>query len=118
MNLEHNNDLCKIRHELNNNGFQTPISQLPNIENQLKKRNIKYNKYDSDDKELHITPQEVVNNKNHWLYPFLMGCAYKDYATIYSERKRSKIYNLAKQHLQTIDKIDINETTVFTEIRH
>jgi len=124
INIEHdNNDFCKIRKILSQSSFNPPISQLQNIESKLKEQKIKYNKYDSDDKILNITPQEIINNKNHWLYPFLMGCSYKDYKTLYSENEQNKIYKLVKQYLQkhypmqNENKIDINDTTIFAKIR-
>ncbi|MHC1780761.1 MAG: hypothetical protein AB9922_11050 [Bacteroidales bacterium] len=117
INLENdNNDLCRIRHLLNDNGFNTPVSQLKRIEEFFNSKKIKFNKYDSFDKQLNIQPIDIINNNNHWFYPFILGCPFNNYKNIYSNRERNKIQKIIRDYLLKINIIDINDTTIFATI--
>ena len=113
------NDLYKMRKLLYEKiDIDLPISQLSYIEEEIKERKFEYSKFNTRNKELNIKPQEIINNNNHWFYPFLLGCKYAGFKTLYSKRKRDKIYDIVNDYLREINKIDINDTTIVATIKY
>ena len=111
------NDLYKMRKLLYDKiQIDLPVSQLSYIEEEVKKRKFAYSEFKTANKKLNITPQEIISNKNHWFYSFLLGCKYSEFKTIYSEKKKNKIFDIVSDYLQKITTIDINDTTILATI--
>ncbi|MDR1090058.1 MAG: hypothetical protein LBL79_03200 [Prevotella sp.] len=107
-----NNDLSKIRKKLNDSKWYSPISQLPYIKEQLRKRHIKYVEYVSEGKILDVNIEDVINNENHWIYPLILGVSKKEYAT---KIKNTNIINAIKEELSKIKNINIEDVTLFSK---
>ncbi len=112
INLENEeNDLYKIRKQIADNNFDVPISQLSNIEEALKKRNIRYIKHNSENKKLNVSANEIIQADNHWFYPFILGCSKKDFLNIEKNIKKM-IIQLVTSDIRKKTIIDINDTTL------
>lgn len=114
INLENEeNDFYKIRKQIAENNIDVPISQLSNIEKALKKRNIKYLKYNSENKILNVSVEEIIQSDNHWFYPFVFGCAKNEFIDL-EEVKKNKLKKIINSNLLKINKLNIKDTTIVT----
>lgn len=88
INLENDeNDLFKIRKQIAEKNIEVPISRLSMIETGLRKREIKFIKFNSKNKSLNISTDEIIQTDNHWFYPFIMGVSKNDFLTIKHKEK-------------------------------
>lgn len=96
------NDFFKIRKEISDNGFDIPLSQISILEHFLHSRKIDYNKFYSINKKLFVSNEEIIYSKNHWFYPFILGCSNNDFKNI--------PYNLKKKYVRIINSAISNKS--------
>ncbi|NVN96677.1 hypothetical protein HXX01_00250 [Candidatus Nomurabacteria bacterium] len=59
----------------------------------------------------------LTRNKEHWFYPFLLGCNYSDFSTTYSRNEINKIYHIVENYLADKSEIEINDSTILATVK-
>lgn len=114
INLEgENNDLFKMRKLISKGDNNiAPVSQLSKIEDNLKVRKLKYQRFVSNKrKSLNLSPQEIIDNTNSWFYPFILGCTKSDFFILSEDRKKEYIRTI-HNYLGQIEYINIEDVTL------
>ncbi len=115
INLENEeNDLYQLRKKIAQ-GNNIPFSQLCNLEQELKKRKIKYEKHISKHKKLNVSVDEIVNTKNHWFYPFLLGCSKTEFKNI-DRNFKIFIIDTLSNHFKKRNEINIDDCSLIIDI--
>lgn len=59
----------------------------------------------------------ITRNKEHWFYPFLLGCNYSDFLKTYSRKEINQIYHIVENYLSDKFEININDSTILAKIK-
>lgn len=118
INLENDdNDLFKIRKLISHKNIDVPISQLSKIEKELKERKIELKKFNSTQKLLNISINEIIQSDNHWFYPFILGISKLTYSKL-DTIKKDFIKKEIDKFLSSQHEININDTTLIAHIKN